>query len=218
MILLAHRGVWVSRQDQNTAKSYRAAFAAGFGVELDVRDYRGRLVISHDVPTDPELDFEDVLTLRSEYPGNPWLAINIKADGLAETIAAALRRHGAENCFVFDMSVPDALHYLRAGLNAFTRRSEYETEPSFYREADGIWLDAFVDPWVDPDILIAELRRGKRVGLVSPELHRKPHETAWALWKAALEASSLPQALIGERLMLCTDFPAEAQAFFAGPR
>jgi hypothetical protein len=112
------------------------------------------------------------------------------------------------------MSVPDALHYLRAGLTAFTRHSEYEAEPSFYREAHGVWLDRFVDPWVDPDEIVGQLRRGKQVAVVSPELHRKPHATAWTLWRAALRASALPAALIDQNLMLCTDFPDEARAFF----
>jgi glycerophosphoryl diester phosphodiesterase len=219
MIFLAHRGVWASKPEQNTLAAYRAAFEAGFGVELDVRDFKGRLVISHDVPTEPAVTFDDVLKLHRDYPTRPWIAVNIKADGLAEMAAVALKAARLETYFVFDMSVPDALHYLKAGLRVFTRHSEYETEPSFYREADGIWLDAFHDPWVDPARLLADLRRGKRVGLVSPELHRKPHDEAWALWRAALAASHLPPALIRERLMLCTDFPAEAQAYFsAGDR
>ena len=217
MHFLAHRGLWKVKAEQNTLAGYRAAFERGHGVELDVRDLGGRLVISHDPPVEAGLTFEAVLELCADYPSRPVIAINIKADGLTAAVGEALARHPAvaEAAFCFDMSVPDALHYLRAGLPAFTRHSEYETVPSFYQEAAGIWLDALVAPWVDPDQIIAYLRRGKRVAIVSPELHRKPHRQAWGLWRAALAAAALPPALTAERLMLCTDFPDEAQTFFA---
>jgi len=215
MIILAHRGFWTSQQDHNSLHAFRTAFDAGFGIELDVRDFNGHLVVSHDVPVAPPPSFEDVLTLHGRYPTKPWLAINIKADGLAKMVATAAERYDLNNYFIFDMSVPDALHYLRAGLPAFTRHSEYETQPSFYCEASGIWLDAFLDPWVDPDRIIAHLKNGKRIGLVSPELHARPHAAAWEEWKRALSASGLPKASIHERLMLCTDFPEDARAFFS---
>lgn len=215
MIILAHRGFWSTQQEHNSLGAFRSAFEAGFGVELDVRDFGGRLVISHDVPVAPSLSFENVLALHARYSFRPWLAINIKADGLAQMVASAAEHWGLKNYFTFDMSVPDALHYLRAKVPAFTRHSEYETEPSFYREARGIWLDAFRDRWVEPQRIIAHLREGKSVGLVSPELHGRPHGPAWEAWKGALLASGLPERLIHERLMLCTDFPADARAFFA---
>ena len=214
MILLAHRGLWKVRREQNTLEAFRAAFERGFGVELDVRDAGGELVISHDLPVGPQLRFDEVLAVHAEYEAQPTIAINIKSDGLTVGLAESLGRHPGAPYFCFDMSVPDALHYLRAGLTAFTRHSEYEAEPAFHREAQGVWLDRFVDPWVDPGVIVEQLRQGKTVAVVSPELHRKPHGTAWALWRSALAASSLPRELIDQRLMLCTDFPDEAQAFF----
>lgn len=215
MIILAHRGWWTSRRDHNSLEAFRSAFEAGLGVELDLRDFGGHLVISHDVPVAQPLSLESVLALHARYPARPWLAINIKSDGLAQMLAAAAARWKLANYFTFDMSVPDALHYLRAGVPAFTRYSEYETVPSFYREASGIWLDAFHDPWGDPERIVTYLRAGKRVALVSPELHGRPHAIAWNVWKKALSASGLPEESIHERLMLCTDFPADARTFFA---
>ena len=214
MILLAHRGLWKVKDEQNTLEAYRAAFVRGYGVELDVRDAGGELVISHDLPTGPCLSFQAVLDLHADFPPGPVIAINIKADGLTSRLAEMLHLRPSTPYFCFDMSVPDALHYVRAGLCAFTRHSEYEADPSFYREAHGIWLDRFVDPWVDPAEIVSQLRRGKKVAVVSPELHRKPHTLAWSLWREALRASDLPAALIDQHLMLCTDFPDEAHAFF----
>ncbi len=218
MILLAHRGYWRSKAEQNSLAAFRDAFERGYGVELDVRDLAGQLVISHDPPIQAQLTFDDVLALQAGYPDAPVIAINIKADGLTAAVGEALARHpNARAAFCFDMSVPDALHYLRAGLPAFTRHSEYETVPSFYDRAQGIWLDAFEDPWVGPAQILAHLRAGKRVAIVSPELHRKPHEEAWGLWRSVLAEADLPAGLVARQLMLCTDFPDDARAFFAAP-
>jgi hypothetical protein len=213
MILLAHRGVWSSKPQQNSLGAFRAAFDAGWGVELDVRDFVGGLVISHDPPLAGEPTFDAVLELAGRYAHPRWIAVNIKADGLAAAVAEALARHGIGHAFVFDMSVPDALHHLKRGTRTFTRHSEYETVPSFYDAAEGIWLDAFEAPMVAPDRLVEHLRAGKRVALVSPELHGKPYRDAWTAWKDALAGADLPPETAG-RAMLCTDHPAEAEAFF----
>lgn len=88
MILLAHRGLWRTPQEKNSRQSFRDAFAGGYGVELDVRDAGGALVISHD-PVDPArapLMFGDVLAdyAAAGMPGR--IAINVKADGLSAMI------------------------------------------------------------------------------------------------------------------------------------
>lgn len=211
MILLAHRGVWSEKAEQNTLDAYRRAFSAGWGVELDVRDFAGVLVIAHDPPLGPGLTFAEVLDLARTYDPTPWIAVNIKADGLAAGLRAALEAAGFATAFVFDMAVPDALAHLRAGLCVFTRHSEVETVPAFYDRAAGIWLDAF-EGTVAADAIRTHLDAGKRVAVVSPELHGRPHRAAWADWREAL-AGADP----GERLMLCTDHPAEAEAFFRSP-
>lgn len=53
--ILAHRGWWTSREDQNSLDALTRALTAGFGVETDIRDCAGRLVVSHDMPTAPRL-------------------------------------------------------------------------------------------------------------------------------------------------------------------
>jgi glycerophosphoryl diester phosphodiesterase len=209
VIILAHRGFWKAPSEKNAAVAFERAFAAGYGVELDVRDFAGELVISHDPPRDRGLTFDALLDLHDRVDPTTPLAINIKADGLAAEVKAALSRHQASDMFVFDMSVPDTLHYARDGARLFTRYSEYEPHPALYETAAGVWLDCFEqDLWWGREAVERFLADGKQVAIVSPELHRRDHAGAWAVWRA------LAQETGTNGLMLCTDLPDAAEAYF----
>ncbi len=134
-------------------------------------------------------------------------ALNIKADGLQDAVAKALAQYRVRNAFVFDMSVPDSLHYLRNGVPAFLRLSEYEGETALLERAAGIWLDGFESEWWSLDIIRTLCSRKKAIAIVSPELHGRPHESAWQMLKG-LEGN------LRDMVMLCTDFPDRADAFF----
>jgi hypothetical protein len=107
------------------------------------------------------------------------------------------------------MSVPDAMRSLSAGLRIFTRHSDVEPAPVLYAEAAGVWLDGFHSTWFGPAEIAAHLRAGKQVCLVSPELHRRDHLVFWESLKSAPISAS-------DDVMLCTDFPEPARAFFHG--
>ena len=49
MKILAHRGAWNTSDEKNTVLAIKRAFCHGWGIETDVRDYCGKLVISHDI-------------------------------------------------------------------------------------------------------------------------------------------------------------------------
>lgn len=207
MQIIAHRGYWLDPAEKNTAKAFDRALRNGFGIETDLRDRMGEVVISHDMPYGGEMTLADFLSLCAEYPVARPLALNIKADGLQTLVQAALAEHGIVDAFVFDMAVPDALGYLKAGLPTFTRHSEYELAPAFLNRCQGIWMDAFHGN--DYDLALARnwLQAGLQVCMVSPELHRRPHAETWAQFRA----SGLP-AMPG--FSLCTDFPEDAKEFF----
>lgn len=209
MNIAAHRGHWLAPDEKNTRAAFLRALEGGFGIETDLRDAHGEIVIAHDLPRGGEMAFDDFLALCAAFPAARPLALNIKADGLQAPLAAALARHGIEDAFVFDMAVPDALGYLRAGLPTFTRSSEYEAPPAYLDRAAGIWLDAFHGEWYDIDLVAAWLEQGRRVCIVSPELHGRPHRPLWErLRGAGLHRSAA--------LVLCTDFPVEARDVFHG--
>lgn len=204
-VILAHRGWWRAPSDKNSRDAILRAFDAGYGVETDVRDHDGELVLAHDMPRGPRLTpFEWVIESFAKAGQPGALAINIKADGLHEPLAAMLARHAVTDAFVFDMAVPDALGYLKRGIATFTRHSEIEPHPAFYDRAQGVWIDCFEGDWIGREVIAAHAAAGKQVALVSPELHGRAPEAAWAAWRGVEHA-----------YMICTDFPDAWQRAYA---
>lgn len=206
MIVLAHRGWWTHAGERNSMVAFERALSAGFGLEIDVRDQDGRLVISHDPPVGEVPELAVLLEMFDRHGRPAPLAINIKSDGLQAGLARLLAPLTERDFFVFDMSIPDTLGYLRAGLTVFTRQSEHEPVPALLDEAAGVWMDMFESDWVDAAAIRRHADLGLSVALVSPELHGRSHRDAWEAWRAA----------DGPGVMLCTDFPAEAKEFFHG--
>ena len=73
--------------------------------------------------------------------------------------------------------------YARAGLPFFTRHSDVEPAPALYDAADGVWLDDFDGGFIAEQRIAAHLAAGKRVAVVSPELHGRDHDAAWQQWR-----------------------------------
>lgn len=188
--------------------AFERSFSLGFGTETDVRDWNGQLVISHDPASRECMTLETFLQLYLKYPSRPTLALNIKADGLQAELQRQLTEFGIENYFVFDMAVPDGLLYLQRGMNAYTRHSEYEPVPPYYERARGVWLDEFDGHWLSDEVIENHIAAGKAVCIVSPELHKRPHEKEWGHYR------ELEKRLGKGRLMLCTDLPEHAKEFF----
>jgi hypothetical protein len=207
MKILAHRGHWLEPQQKNSFAAFERAWSGDFGIETDLRDLDGAIVVSHDPPQRGAATFESLLQAHAARAPQTPLALNIKADGLQSAVAQSLAKYHAANFFVFDMSVPDSLSYLRAGLPVFLRLSEYEPQTPLLDRAAGVWLDAFERDWWTPDTVRALQARGRSVAIVSPELHGRPHEDTWQALRS-LEPEVRSSAL------LCTDFPADADRFF----
>lgn len=210
--LLAHRGLWRDRREGNSRAALQAALEAGYGLETDIRDRGEQLMVAHDPADERAWPLRDLLGIYAELRSTACLALNIKSDGLAPQLAALLEAHAIENYFVFDMSVPDMLHYARAGLRFFTRHSEYEPRPALYDQAAGVWLDAFHHTWFTRETIAGHVRAGKDVCVVSPELHSRQADEVWRMLAGCpdrgLSGSGSP------RLMLCTDRAPAAEGMF----
>ena len=61
--ILAHRGYWLKEEEKNTEIAFERAFDNGFGVETDLRDLKGEIVISHNMPCGNEMAFEELLQI-----------------------------------------------------------------------------------------------------------------------------------------------------------
>lgn len=209
MIVLSHRGYWHTPAEKNTEAAFRRSFDLGFGTETDVRDRGGELVISHDPPTGGEMRFGEFLDILGgrDLP----LALNVKADGLAGRIKTELAGRPLSKWFVFDMSIPDTVQQLAQGNPAYGRLSEYEPQlPQLLSpKLVGVWLDGFHSEWWSPESIEELAVGGKSVCVVSPELHQRDPQGAWA----KLRAFPFTRPA---RVQLCTDRPEQARAWFGG--
>jgi hypothetical protein len=209
MRVISHRGFWLSPAEKNTPEAFDRSFSMGFGTETDLRDLDGTLVIAHDPPRLGAVTFEAFLLQHGSVDPSLPLALNIKADGLQSMVSDHIERFEVRDAFVFDMSVPDMLGWLKAGVPVFTRLSDLEPEPLMADRAAGVWLDAFHSNWWDTDVIVRLLESGLDVCVVSPELHKRDHREVWEKLAKAGEIAGT------DRLMLCTDFPQDAKEFFA---
>lgn len=210
MEIISHRGYWKSEDEKNSIIAFERSFSFGFGTETDIRDYKGKLVISHDIADANAISVEQFFDIYKNFGKNLPLALNIKSDGLQLKLKEFIKKYAIGNYFVFDMSVPDTLLYLKHNFRVFTRQSEYETKPTFYDRSAGVWLDEFHSHWIDESVLTEHIKNQKRMCIVSPDLHKRDYQREWGDYRA-----------IGRRIdccnvMLCTDFPEKAREFFHG--
>jgi hypothetical protein len=202
MNIIAHRGLWDTRKDQNSMSAFKRALDLGFGVELDVRDSFGHLVVSHDPTEDSgNLQFDEVIELFSQYES--IMAINIKSDGLIPGLNLALRNTSKERYFVFDMSIPETIGYLNTGFPTFIRVSEFEELSPLHVNSSGIWLDAFESEWWTGQSQV--FQDFKAICVVSPELHGRDEDSGWNFLRSFTPHNNLS---------LCTDYPVKASEYF----
>ena len=140
--ILAHRGLWSESIPKNSMLAFKLAWEKGYGIETDVRDINGKLCIAHDAFQEPNLLLEDVL---QDCNKNTTIALNIKSDGLASQISTLLKKYKITKYFVFDMSIPDLVHYTKHKLNVFKRLSDIE--PIIFNIGEqGYWKDELLRP------------------------------------------------------------------------
>jgi hypothetical protein len=187
--------------------AFERAFSDGYGVETDLRDYKGEIVLSHDIADENSISFKQFLKLMSQFDLTLPLALNIKSDGLQAIVKKELEYFGASNYFFFDMSLPDTLTYKKNNLNFYSRQSEYELSPYLYDDCSGIWLDAFLGEWYNINTIQNHLNNNKKIAIVSSELHGRDN---YCLWNFLVE-NHLHE---NKNLLLCTDFPSNAKTFF----
>jgi glycerophosphoryl diester phosphodiesterase len=206
MIVISHRGYWLTPDEKNQMTAFERSFREGFGVELDIRDYRGDLVISHDVADSGSARLDFFFEMYNKNNKNLTLALNIKSDGLQVKLKSMLDCYHIENYFVFDMSIPDMLQYRNHGMCVFSRVSEYEKLSESINGINGIWLDQFESNWFNDTLIDKILEKQKNICIVSSELHKRKNIDCWNMLK------KIPN----NKIMLCTDYPSEAEVFFNG--
>ena len=203
MIIISHRGIWNSKSEKNTETSFQNSIQSGFGVETDVRDCAGSLVISHDMPLGGEMSLHEFVS--SFLDSNLLIALNVKSDGMSELLCEQMRGYSKSKWFVFDMSIPDMKMHIDSGNPVFTRMSEVERQPAWLDISQGVWLDSFEHEWYDLPLIKGLLKSGKRVCIVSSELHGRECANLWSLLLPLKNENNL---------ILCTDYPKKADLYF----
>ena len=210
MLIIAHRGLHSQAILPNSPDALINACSLGFGIETDLRDFSGRLVVSHDPADSFAPDAETLLRTLAPHNAGCCLALNIKSDGLKPIISQCLARTGITNYFLFDMSIPQMKIYADSGLVYFTGHSDIQPQPVLYENASGIWADCFYsENWITREVIAGHISCGKKICFVSPELHgRKNYRDFWSRlrdYDSDYDSGSL---------MICTDYPQDAQEFF----
>jgi hypothetical protein len=205
--IMCHRGYWsgelgIAPLQKNSWEAFERAIDFGFGIETDLRDYAGSIVISHDVPTDQNssrfVGFAKFLELN--FPGT--VALNIKSDGLANLLSVFNPRLSLIDHFFFDLSIPELLQYQACELNTAIRISEYESMDLL--TAQYVWIDSFGQGhWNRKNLSQLLLNSSMQFVFVSPELHGFDPVDMWN--------EIGPLFLDCPNLRICTDFPREFQ-------
>lgn len=202
--IISHRGYWLADEEKNTVKAFERSFSLGYGTETDLRDYKGEIVISHDIANEKCITFKDFLDIYNKNSCKGVLALNVKSDGLQEKIKLDLKSSGVDNYFLFDMSVPDLKKSLMADLNCFTRLSDVEMTPSYLEACDGVWIDSMESEWLDASKIKEVLQLNKKLCFVSSELHKREYNQLWELLKSFKNLRDF---------VLCTDLPEHASKY-----
>ncbi len=226
MQIIAHRGAWNIPQAHHPANSlpaFEQALHCGWGIEVDIRDYKGELRVSHNPADENSLPLSVLLDSYQAHKSTACIAFNIKADGLQPLLQQQINQYHIKHYFTFDMSIPNTIVDNQFGLPFFLRQSEFEQSlqhlGQLYQLCKGLWIDQFEE---DERVLAYNLcsipthiAAGKRVCFVSPELHTwgQKDNCYLEIWpKLKHIADDLP----GSPIYLCTDYPQQAEEFFNG--
>lgn len=213
--ILAHRGntTGPDRAAENSLAAIGRALRLGWGLEIDIRRAAdGRFYVSHDpAPFAAAAPADGVCALLREHP-KAAVALNIKELGDEAALIDYLERQDVlRQCCLFDMELLEApagatarifrgLHPSVAIAARVSDRGESIAQALGIEVAHTIWLDEFDGPWAtraDVDRLKAA---GRRVWMVSPDLHGASLQETRRRWREVLT-----WGLDG----LCTDY-AEA--------
>jgi len=145
-----------------------------FGVEIDIRTWCLNLTLDHDPFTEGERLGDWLIAYR-----HAGLILNVKEEGLEQSLIDLLAERNISNYLFLDQSIPSMIKWLNAGYQRHiaARISEYESISSLKslpRPPGHIWCDSFSGNW---DHLASAVRyaadNSTALILVSPELQSR---------------------------------------------
>tara|TARA_A100001011_G_C14318617_1_gene849257 strand:+ start:6195 stop:6791 length:597 start_codon:yes stop_codon:yes gene_type:complete len=190
MLIIKHRINTISSLNQVDKK---------YGVEIDLRSYREKIIISHD-PFLEGVNFEDWL----ENYNHKFLILNVKEEGLESEAIKILEKRFISDYFFLDQTIPSIINLSNLGINkSALRLSDYEPLEfvlNFSKISTWIWLDIFQNFFLDKEGFQILKKMNYKICLASPELQNKPMD----------EIENIQKKLIDEKIFLdavCTKYP-----------
>lgn len=202
MNILCHRGYWSDISEQNTLNAFSESTRRGYGIELDVRNKDGNLIIAHDLAEEDSLLLIDALKVIDGCKSH--VMVNIKEDSICHEVAKLFDQYDIKY-YLFDMSIPETVICSDNSFPFFTRLSEYETFTRLDKKSKGFWVDSFEGEWFDSELISSILNYGNEVAIVSPELHGRDFQELWSMLENYSNYSNIS---------ICTDFPDMANKYF----
>ena len=166
-----------------------------YGIEVDIRSNNGQLIIQHD----PFLKGVE-LDLWLQYYAHKFLILNVKEEGLEESIIKLLRKYTIIEYFFLDQSFPFLIKWAKLGESrCAVRVSEFEsikTALALAEKIDWVWIDCFNDfPLSGEDSQLLK-EAGFKLCLVSPELQGRIPATEIPIFAKLLQERSIkPHAI-----------------------
>lgn len=164
-----------------------------FGLEIDLRLHHDSLVLAHDPFTAGD-KFEDWLP----HFRHKMLILNVKEDGLEETILKLLVRYKIMDYFFLDQPFPTLRKSAMNDYRTALRLSEYENPVNNVDlKVEWLWLDSFFGDWQYLEQHADWIKQGQfRTCVVSPELQGRvvgdePEQLVKIMQNLGLEISAV---------------------------
>lgn len=178
-IFIAHR--------TNTVEELQKV-PADCGVEIDLRDYDGDLVLQHDPFKSGEL-FSNYI----EFYKHSLMILNIKSEGIEIRTRELLYSHGIRNYFFLDSSFGMVYKLWQLDEhNIAARFSEFESLSSVLANKgrlNWVWVDCFTDLYINRSDYMALKEAKFRLCLTSPDLLGRPQDIQ--LYRERLERDGM---------------------------
>ena len=146
-----------------------------YGVEIDLRSFQKNLILHHDPFRKGEY-FKKWI----KYYKHALLIINIKEEGLEESILKILKENKIKNYFFLDQSFPFLIKYSKMlNYNSAFRLSDLEsihTIKKIKKKIKWVWIDFFKNFNLKQSDIKFLNKNKIKICLVSPELKKSSHK------------------------------------------
>ena len=136
-----------------------------FGVEIDLRNYENRIILSHDPGENGEDFIKYVNNFRHKY-----LIANVKEAGIEKEILYELEKKGINNFFLLDIEFPFLLkNFEEFGQFLSLRFSKFESIETiryFVGKVGWVWIDTYSDFQLNDEI--SNILKEFKICMVSP--------------------------------------------------